>query len=243
MQNIQTINVDVWTDYICPYCFVHTHTLEQFRLVYGNSVRIRWHPFEAHEEHTPLPDSEPEKRLTTWHDVIYPLAFERGVEIRMPPRTARSRYAFEAACWAMDNEAFDVMHRAIFDEYFRSSADIEDIEALVRVAASHAPHLSGLKQALAARKYRSTVEGRLKFAQRVGAHGLPLTVLSRSALPSGTPHAPIALRGAAPLNHFHLAVARLFPEGFDVQVDNMRPDERDGIAYEPPDRVDDDDVQ
>jgi hypothetical protein len=44
--------------------------------------------------------------------------------------------------------------------------------------------------------------------------GVPFVVLSREGVGDQEPPPPIALRGAAPLQHFEAAVGRLFPDGF-----------------------------
>jgi len=44
--------------------------------------------------------------------------------------------------------------------------------------------------------------------------GVPFAVLSRDGIGDQEPPPPIALRGAAPVQHFEAAVERLFPDGF-----------------------------
>jgi predicted DsbA family dithiol-disulfide isomerase len=53
-----------------------------------------------------------------------------------------------------------------------------------------------------------------EFATKLGVTGVPFCVLSRDGVGNEEPPPPIALRGAAPIEHFEAAVQRLFPDGF-----------------------------
>ncbi|HTJ94285.1 MAG TPA: DsbA family protein [Pararobbsia sp.] len=216
MRQNHLVNVDVWIDYVCPYSFLHTCTIEEVRHVYGSNLHVRWHPLEIRPEPAvqPMPDVAEVQRV--WDEVLYPLAFERGVEISMPKRIARSHLAFETAHWATEHAIFECVHRSIFEGYFRRGEDIEDIEVLANIAQACDGHGADLRRALDVRAYRDTVARHIGFGRRIGASGVPFTLLSRPAATSELARAPVALRGVAPLSHFHMAVATLFPEGFDA---------------------------
>ncbi len=53
-----------------------------------------------------------------------------------------------------------------------------------------------------------------KFARKIGVSGVPFAVLSRNAVSGSYPPPSIALRGAAPIQHFEAAIEQLFPDGF-----------------------------
>jgi predicted DsbA family dithiol-disulfide isomerase len=55
-----------------------------------------------------------------------------------------------------------------------------------------------------------------EFAKKLGVTGVPFVVLSRDGVGGQEPPPPIALRGAAPIEHFEAALGRLFPEGFSA---------------------------
>ena len=219
MQANHQIYVDLWIDYVCPYSYLHAHTIERFCLVYGSNVVVRWHPFEVRPSLVSQAEIDNQARSRVWSDVIYPLAFERGVDISMPRRIASSRRAFETAHWASDGGVFDAVHRAIFDTYFRLGEDIGEIQTLVNIGQSVSHRGDALRQALESGAYSAVVSRHIDLGQRIGARGVPLTVLSRPADTSGQRHAPVLLRGVAPLSHFHMAVASLFPEGFEANED------------------------
>ncbi|CAM2157729.1 DSBA oxidoreductase [Pararobbsia alpina] len=176
---IHRIRIDVWVDYVCPYSWIHIATLDAFKAVYGAGVDIRWHPFEMRPEPFALVEPDSPARHETWAKRIYPLAFERGVSIRMPSFTTRSRLAFEVASWAADRGRFDEVHRALFSALFERGEDIGDVETLVRIATTQPDEADDLRHMLDIGWHAIRVERHKALAARLGVDGIPFTVLSR----------------------------------------------------------------
>ncbi|MGI4862060.1 MAG: DsbA family oxidoreductase [Janthinobacterium lividum] len=210
-----TLYLDVWSDYVCPFCYLELPVLDQFRNAYGDAVEIRWHAFELRPEPAPTLDPDADDLHDNWERAIYPLATERNLLLRLPPVQPRSRKALEAAFFARDAGLFETVHRAIFKAFFEDGLDIGDEDILIDIAANCGVDPEMLEEALNEGTYADAVQEDQAFAQKLGVSGVPFVVLSRDA-PVGEdqPPAPIALRGAAPVQHFEAAVERLFPDGF-----------------------------
>jgi predicted DsbA family dithiol-disulfide isomerase len=214
MASTPTLFVDVWSDFTCPFCYLETPVLDQLRNAYGEAVEIRWHAFELRPEPTPLPDPNSEPIVTSWENSVVPLADERGLLMRMPPVAPRSRKAFETAMFARESGRYDVVHRAIFKAYFEEGIDIGDADALLDIAATCGIDPELLEESLDDGTYTDLVIEDEEFAKKLGVSGVPFAVLSRDGAPGQEPPPPIALRGAAPIQHFESAIQRLFPDGF-----------------------------
>jgi predicted DsbA family dithiol-disulfide isomerase len=206
--------IDVWSDFVCPFCYLQTPVLDQLRNAYGDAVEIRWHAFELRPEPTPLPDANSDAIIDTWDKSVYPLAAERGVTVRLPLVNPRSRKAFETAIFARESNRYDLVHRAIFKAYFEDGIDIGDTDALLDIAATCGIDPELLEESIAEGEFTDLVIEDEDFAKSIGVTGVPFAVLSRDGAPGEEPPAPIALRGAAPVQHFEAAVERLFPDGF-----------------------------
>ena len=206
--------IDVWSDFTCPFCYLQVPVIDQFQHAYGDAVEVRWHAFELRPEPVAIPDPEDESLHHTWETSVYPLATERGVLMRFPPVQPRSRKAFEAAFFARESGRFDVVHRAIYKAYFEDGIDIGDIDALLDVAATCGIDPESLEEALLGDELTDAVIEDEEFAKTLGVTGVPFSVLSRDGIGDQEPPPPIALRGAAPVQHFEAAVERLFPDGF-----------------------------
>ena len=86
--------------------------------------------------------------------------------------------------------------------------------ALLDVAATCGIDPESLEEALLGDELTDAVIEDEEFAKTLGVTGVPFAVLSRDGIGDQEPPPPIALRGAAPVQHFEAAVERLFPDGF-----------------------------
>ncbi|RKP47763.1 DsbA family oxidoreductase [Pararobbsia silviterrae] len=212
MPNTPSLYIDVWSDYVCPFCFLEVPVLDQFRAAYGDAVEFRWHAFELRPEPAPLLDPDSEELHRNWAYSVLPMAEEREVTMRVPPVQPRSRKAFETALFARDEGRFDVVHRAIFKAFFEDGLDVGDVDVLLDIAATCGLDPESLEAALNEGRYTEAVIEDERLAGEVGITGVPFAVVSRAATDS-VPGKAIALRGAAPVEHFIEAVDRLLPDG------------------------------
>jgi predicted DsbA family dithiol-disulfide isomerase len=210
-----TLYLDIWSDYVCPFSYLQTRVLGQFRNAYGDAIDMRWHAFELRPEPAALPDPDDDALHATWESAVYPLATERDLLLRLPPVQPRSRKAHETAFFARDAGLFDPVQRAIFKAFFEDGLDIGDPDILIDIASACGADPGMLEEALMEDTYAAAVEEDQAFAAKLGVTSVPFVVLSRDPM-SGQdePPRPIALRGAAPVQHFEAALERLFPDGF-----------------------------
>jgi predicted DsbA family dithiol-disulfide isomerase len=215
MASTPTLYLDIWSDFVCPFCYLEMPVIDQFRNAYGDAVAVRWHAFELRPDPTPLLEADDDVMMASWETSVYPLADERNLVMRLPEVHPRSRLAQEAALFARDAGLFEMVQHALFKAYFEDGLDIGDQDTVIDIAASCGADPGMLEEALENGTYTAAVQEDQAFAAQLGASSLPFIVMSRDpAVGQDMPPAPIALRGAAPVQHFEAAVERLFPDGF-----------------------------
>lgn len=106
------IQITVWSDYVCPFCYLEEPVLTRIRQDYGETVDLQWRAFELRPAPAPTLDPNGEYLRTVWDQAVYPMARQRGMTLRLPPVQPRSRRAFELAEFARANGRFDDVHRA-----------------------------------------------------------------------------------------------------------------------------------
>jgi predicted DsbA family dithiol-disulfide isomerase len=200
------IQVDVWGDYVCPFCYLEVPVIEQLKVDLGRSANITWHPYELRPEPVPLLDPHGEYLLQTWTHSVLPLAQARGMELRMPPVQPRSRKAFEAAFHAREQGLFDHMHRAIYKAFFEDGKDISSIPVLVQVGISVGLDADGLQEALEKATYTRGVMQEEVVAGAYGVTAVPVLTVRRSADPLNTAR---ALSGAVDYSRLRELVAAM----------------------------------
>ena len=147
--------------------------VDRLRQEYGTRIELEWQAFELRPEPVPLrPPGDPE-RVRRWQASVLPMAAERGLVMKIPPITTRTRLTFQAVELARDHRKFDAMHRAIFEAFFRDGRDIGDANVLADIAASIdlAPAL--VIGALEAGTYLRRVLDQEQLSRQLGITGVP----------------------------------------------------------------------
>ena len=188
--------IDVWSDYVCPFCYLELPVLDRVRETFGaEAVEVVWHAFELRPE--PVPTLEPagDYLVSVWSRSVYPMAAERGMVLKLPPVQPRSRKAFEATAFARDAGRGEAMLQALFTAFFEHGRDIGRIDELAAVGCEVGLDAEALRDALDRGVHAGSVLAEEAEAGRLGIRGVPLMVLRRRGEPlrAGRP-----LQGAQP---------------------------------------------
>ncbi len=206
-----TVVIDVWSDFVCPFCYLELPVLDRVRERFGaDAVEVVWHAFELRPE--PVPTLEPagDYLVSTWARSVYPMAAERGLPLRLPPVQPRSRKAFEAAAFADDAGRGEAMLRALFQAFFEHGRDIGRVGELVAIGRGIGLDGDALRESLERGSQAGRVLSDEDEARRLGIHGVPLMVVRARGEPlrAGRP-----LQGAQPYEAVAAVVAGLLAAG------------------------------
>lgn len=201
----QRVAIDVWSDYVCPFCYLELPVLEALEQEYGDLVTVEWRAFELRPEPVPTLDPAGDYLRTTWARAVYPMAEERGLTLRLPPVQPRSRLAHEAAAFARarDPELFARLHHALFRAFFEHGRDIGDPQELQSIGATVGLPATELRAALEAGEHRDEVLDDEVLASDLGLEGVPALVLRRDG---ESMRSARLLSGAQPLDVVRRAV-------------------------------------
>lgn len=179
--------VDVFIDYVCPFCFLIEPTLAELRR--ERDVRITLRPFELRPDPVPTLRPEDEYLPRVWRDVVLPMAARVGVPVRLPsvspqPRTEK---AFLVLQLAREKGCADAYSRAVFQAFFQEDRDIGDEAVLVEVAGAVGLKAEDVRDALMSPARRRRHRTDLAHAgQAVGITAVP-AVVANGALLQGVP--------------------------------------------------------
>ncbi|WP_416137459.1 DsbA family oxidoreductase [Halomonas sp. HK25] len=202
------IALDVFSDYVCPFCYLEMPELDALAERFDGRVTIRWRAFELRPAPQPTLDPDGDYLRDTWERAVYPMAAERGMTLRLPRLQPRSRLAHEAAAWAEDQAAHypgvgDAMRRALFRGFFEESLDLADPQALARLADQLSLDGSALHRALKHGVHRQAVLDDQRAARDLGIQGVPALRFCVDGEHAGV------LEGAQPRRQLFLAMERL----------------------------------
>lgn len=124
------VTLDVWSDYVCPFCWLAEPVVEEVRRTRG--IHIRRRGLELRPLPAPLPEPRYLRRL--WDVGVVPIARSLGVRAAFPAVYPRTRMAHEAVAFADAAGRGEAMRQAIYEAYFVRGQDIGRVEVLTRLA-------------------------------------------------------------------------------------------------------------
>ena len=134
-----TLRVTVFTDYICPFCYVGDARLDALRDEYA--LEVDWCFFEIHPDNPPRgkPVSELGYPPAQWQQMMSNLeamAAEDGLPLAPRTYTTNSHRAMllAEAAKSLGEAAFNRLHKRLFTAYFAEQRNIGDEDVLRAIA-------------------------------------------------------------------------------------------------------------
>lgn len=129
------VHVIVWSDYLCPWCYVAEHRLERVLARYGDDVRLEWRTYLLR------PQPDPKRTLAQFRTYtqswLRPAAecdapaFTPWHSDAGPPSHSVPPHLVAKAAATLGPDAFQRMHRRLLEAYFTESRDITDADTLL----------------------------------------------------------------------------------------------------------------
>lgn len=149
-----TTKVEVFVDYVCPFCFLVDGAVEELRR--QRDVEIEIQPFELRPDPVPTLKPEDDYLPPVWNASVYPMAKRLGVDVSLPTISPqpRSEKAFMVLQLAKEHGVADAYSEAIFRAFFQQDRNIGEDEVIVNIAESAGLDRADVIAALASEKRR-----------------------------------------------------------------------------------------
>lgn len=197
------MRIDIYSDIVCPWCYVGKRRLERALTSVGSDVHVVWRPFQLN----PMMPSDgmdrttylkakfgsleafgrmEEQLLAAGTEEQIPFALEK---IQLTPNTfAAHRLVWHVAQQGKQDEVVE----ALFRSYFVEGENIGDLKTLAHAAAEAGLDRTGIEKFLASEKGVVEVKAEEAVGRRLGIRGVPYFVLNGR----------VAISGAQPPNVF-----------------------------------------
>ena len=177
---MSAVQIDVWSDFVCPFCYLAEPALERVTREHGDTVQITWRAFELRPDPEPLLDPQGDYLRDIWAESVLPMAVERGMTLSLPPVQPRSRLAHIAAAFARQHGRAAAMHTAIFRAYFERGENIGQLSVLARLATEVGLDAGQLAAAVGAGDCLHQVLDDEETALELGLSGVPAMIVRRA---------------------------------------------------------------
>ena len=206
----KTLKIEVYSDAVCPWCYVGKRRLERALTEFGGDVRVTWRPFQLN----PTMPKEGMDRTAYLEAKFGSLDAFRQLEEHVQAAGASERitFAFEKIArtpntfaahrliWLGEREGCqDAVVDALFRGYFEEGADIGSIAVLVQLAAQAGLPDESVERLLRSDEGTAEVKAEESAGHKLGIRGVPYFVVD------GT----YAISGAQPVDIFVSALKRV----------------------------------
>ena len=186
------LSVTVFSDYICPFCYVGDARLDKLRD--GYELDVDWCFFEIHPDNPA--EGKPVEELgyppEQWQRMMANLeqmARDDGLPLATRTFTTNSHSALllAEATRRLAPEAFDGLHKRLFEAYFAESQNIGDRNVLQKVAAECGIAEDVVEQAWNDPVYEQRLRDQSWRAAQIGVQGVPAFLFGRYMVAGAVP--------------------------------------------------------
>lgn len=183
--NMPPVRVDVWSDFVCPYCYVAAFSLHTLRD--EGLIDLRWRSYELRPAGSPPMDPAYRDYIETTSRPRFNhmMQTQHGITPNPGPFGIVSRDALIIDKYAEAQGVGHAFHDAVFYAYWQAARDISDHAVLADIAAAAGLDSAAALAALRDPQYERHVLADIAQARQLGIEGVPALVFEQKYLVSG----------------------------------------------------------
>lgn len=183
--------VRIWSDFICPFCYVATERAAWLEERFG--AEIEWLPFDLHPEYPPegVPIEEIERRyggrdLRAGQREMFDAA---GLAHTERTKMPNSRAALNVAELARARGVHNEFHTRLMVAFWAEDRDISDPDVLAEEGERVGLDPAEVREVAATLRYQDRVAASTQAMYEVGGSGVPAFAIDdRVVIPGAQPH-------------------------------------------------------
>jgi len=195
------MKVEIWSDFMCPFCYMGHHRLEQAIERFGHEVEVIYRTFQLfpgiapqsgknlYEAIADLKGAKVED-IARVHDRLAETGREEGLDFNFSRVVPTDTFdALRLAQYAKEVGLQESFVKAVFNAYFTDALDIGDHLTLLQIADSVGLDPVVAEQILVGGNYAEEVRKDYQTGIDIGVKGVPFYVINNRYAISGA-HAP-----------------------------------------------------
>ena len=218
------MRIDIWSDIVCPFCYVGKRNVEQAlaEFEHRDEVEVVWHSFELDPSATEhpagsLPELIAKKYSMSLEESIASqeslAARARAVGLDFNWRQARYGNTFDAhrvIHYAADQGLASAAQEAFKKAYFTEGRSVQDHESILDIASEIGLDTAEVEAVLKSDRYAEQVRADEQLAHQLGINGVPFFLLESKW----------AVNGAQPAEALLQALRHVWEQTHQVELLN-----------------------
>jgi predicted DsbA family dithiol-disulfide isomerase len=199
------MKVEIWSDVMCPFCYIGKRRFENALQDFGHNdeIEIEWKSFQLNPDMVTNPDINIDEYLAEIKGFPLEKAQQLNAHVTQMAAEAGLTYNFDKAVVANSFNAHRYSHLAkqhgkgveaeeqLFKAYFTDGQNIDDLQTLIELGAELDLDTIEIKTALETNAYADEVKHDIAQAQYLGIQGVPFFVFNNKYAVSGAQAVPV----------------------------------------------------
>ncbi|MBQ0891519.1 DsbA family oxidoreductase [Micromonospora purpureochromogenes] len=182
------MEIEIYADVVCPWCWIGKRRLEQALASYGGDVTVRYRPFQL--DPTPVTEPKPlveamaakfggRERAEAMFAQVTEVAAGVGLDLRFDRAVQANTFeAHRLIRYATERGLAEEMVEALYAAHFTDGVDLGSRDALVELAGKVGLDETEVRDHLDSPVGRREVAADLTAAQQLGVSSVPTFVLA-----------------------------------------------------------------
>jgi predicted DsbA family dithiol-disulfide isomerase len=199
LDTMNPLKIDVWSDVVCPFCYLGKRKLEHAleKLGLTDQVVVEWHSFQldttfpkgtsvlatehlAQRKGIPMASLETAQQRLTDQGKLY------GIDFRFDrAMNFNTLDVHRLLLWSKSFQKADALKTALFKAHFTNGLDLSKSEILKQIAVSIGLDGEAALHVLNSQHYSAEVQQDIANAQQIGIRGVPFFVFNKKTALSG----------------------------------------------------------
>lgn len=215
------MKIEIWSDVMCPFCYIGKRHLEQAlaELPFKAAIEIDWKSYQLNPTYKNVEGDSLYDYLATNKGISQEQAKQMTTQVEAMANNVGLNIDFENNIPANSFDAHRLIHFAaskgkqdlaeeqLFKAHFIDNVNIDDKEALLKIALSLGLDETETKRVLESNAFEEEVRFDIYESQQMGVRGVPFFVIDRK----------YALSGAQPVEAFKQAISQGYQEWIAAQ--------------------------
>lgn len=183
-----SLHVDVWSDFVCPWCYLVSTSLE--RLNESHGVTIAWKAYELRPKGSPPMPESYKARIKALEPQMKAMAKSQyGIEINQGKFGIDSRPALIGEKFAEQFDLGNAYHKAVFEAYWLEAKNIEDADVLGEIAETIGLNRDDFLASLDNPQLETLVDADVQQAHNLELRGVPALIFEEKYyIPGAQPY-------------------------------------------------------
>ena len=190
------VTIEVFSDYVCPWCYLGDNRMKTLKQNFDITVQLIHFPLhpDTPDEGRTLQDmfgcgpEEIEAKNTRMKGLMQ----DEGLAYNDRSHTYNSRLAQEIGTWADTQDGGDAIHDKFYQAYFLDGRNVGDIDVIIDIVKSAGLDENEARAVLDERRFKDVVDADWAKSHSYGVTGVPTFVCNGQGLVGAQPYEGLA---------------------------------------------------